>query len=794
MSLKTERKKLIEVALPLTAINRESEREKRNPFLKGHPRSLHQWWARRPLTSARALIFAQAVEDPSSRPELFPTTTEQEKERERLFGIVRELVKWENGDNERVLNAAREEIQRTWERARADRKGQDPEQRGMEASAGPVFHDPFAGGGALPLEAQRLGMVAHASDLNPVAVLINMAMIEIPPRFANQPPVHEGNRRGEPCRDELLIEREWKGAQGLAADVKHYGQWVRDEAKKRIGHLFPRVEITTDMVRERPDLKSYEGRDLQVLGWLWTRTVRSPNPAFRDVEVPLVSTWMLSTKKGKEAFIQPLVEGRDYRFQVSAGPPTDPIAAKRGTKSGGSGSAFLCLMSGAPMPFQYLRAEAKAGRMGTRLMAIVAKGSRGRVYLGPTDAAQSVARRAQPQWTPETHLPAKALGFRVQEYGMTMWRDLFTSRQLVALSTFSDLVGEAMQRIRHDAVNGGVSDDKRPLRDGGKGAQAYAEAVSVYLALALSTMSDYCNTITTWNLRNENVTHLFSKQAIQMTWDFVEASPLQGGLAFSAVSTKIADSLARIPVGPMGRSYQESCGNWSPGSRCPIVATDPPYYANVGYADLSDFFYAWLRRLLRPVFPNLFATLKVPKDEELVANPFRHGDKEGADRFFLDGMTTAMSRLAASGHGDYPIVIYYAARQGSRGRASEPAKTDWETFLEAVIRSGMRITGTWPVRTEREARSVALGTNALASSIILVCRRRRADVPLATRREFVRILRQEMPESLTRLQSGSVAPVDLAQAAIGPGMAAYTVMQVSSTQRAEASRWAKLWP
>ena len=384
------------------------------------------------------------------------------------------------------------------------------------------------------------------------------------------------------------------------------------------------------------------------------------------------------------------------------------------------------------------------------------------------------AGRARPCWRPELAQPKNPRWFSPPDYGLPTFGDLFTPRQLVALTTFSELVGDAMQLIKRDAVVAGLPDDDRPLGRGGTGARAYAEAVSVYLALAVSTMSDYCNTIDTWNIRNENVRNLFSKQAIQMTWDFAEASPLQGGLALSAVVMKIADSLSRLPTGLVGRSYQGSCGNWSPRSGPPIVATDPPYYANVGYADLSDFFYVWLRRVLKTIFPDVFATLMVPKDEELVANPYRHGGRKGADRFFLDGMTKAMGRLAANSHADYPIVIYYAARQADRARGSGRSKTDWETFLEAVIRSGLRITGTWPVRTEREARSVALGTNALASSIVLACRRRREDAQLATRREFVRMLRAEMPTSLVRLQSGNIAPVDLAQAAIGPGMAIYT--------------------
>ena len=420
----TNRKKLIEVALPLDAINAASAREK--SIRHGHPSTLHLWWARRPLATARSVIFAQMVDDPSAHPDLFPTEADQEKEREQLFRLIEELVKWENTTNEKVLERARKEIRKSWRRTCADHADHPRAAELFNPDKLPAFHDPFAGGGALPLEAQRLGLEAHASDLNPVAVLINKAMIEIPPKFAGQSPVNPASRE-----ERSLIEREWKGAQGLAEDVRYYGQWMRDEAKRRIGHLYPQVEITEEMVRERPDLERYKGRKLTVIAWLWARTVRSPNPAFADVEVPLAATFMLSTKKGKEAYVEPVIEGRGYRFVVKVGTPEDAEAAKAGTKAGGSGKPFLCLMSGTPMPFDYLRSEAKSGRMGARLMAIVAEGDRGRVYLTPTSEHEAVAEEAEPIWAPDTNLPERALGFRVQEYGMIMWRDLFTPRQLV---------------------------------------------------------------------------------------------------------------------------------------------------------------------------------------------------------------------------------------------------------------------------------------------------------------------------------------------------------------------------
>ncbi|MCY4571843.1 MAG: DUF1156 domain-containing protein, partial [Gemmatimonadetes bacterium] len=462
MPMSVARKKLIEVALPLDAINAASRREK--SIRHGHPSTLHLWWARRPLAAARAVIFAQMVDDPSAVPERFPTKEAQESERERLFRLLEQLVTWENTANHDLLAQARSEILWSWRRTCNDNVDHPRALELFNPDQLPAFHDPFAGGGALPLEAQRLGLEAYASDLNPVAVLINKAMIEIPPKFAGDPPVNTEVRSGRE-----LVTRQWKGAQGLAEDVRYYGNWMREEARRRIGHLYPEIEVTPEMVRERSDLRPYMGRKLTVIAWLWARTVRSPNPAFRDVEVPLASTWMLSTKKRKEAYVEPVIEGRGYRFRVKAERPVDLAAARRGTKSGGSGSQFLCMMSGVPMPFAYLRDEAKAGRMGSRLMAIVAQGDRSRIYLEPTPAVEEVARRAQPQQVPETRLPDRALGFRVQQYGMNRWRDLFTPRQLVALTTFSDLVGEATERIRHDAVAAGLPDDDRPLRDGGTG-------------------------------------------------------------------------------------------------------------------------------------------------------------------------------------------------------------------------------------------------------------------------------------------------------------------------------------
>jgi putative DNA methylase len=708
------------------------------------------------------------VDDPSAHPDLFPTEKAQEKERQRLFRIIEDLVLWENTTNETVLQRARDEIWQSWRYTCAENADHPRAKELFDRYKLPAFHDPFAGGGALPLEAQRLGLESYASDLNPVAVLINKAMIEIPPKFANKPPVNPEARD-----DKQLFKKAWKGAQGLAEDVRYYGKWMRDEAEKRIGHLYPKIVVTSEMAKERLDLKPYVGKKLTVIAWLWARTVKSPNPAFASVDVPLASTFMLSPKAGKEVYIEPVIEGGDYSFKVKVGKPKDAEAAKNGTKLA-RGANFKCVMSGTPISGDYIKAEGKAGHMGAKLMAIITEGERGRVYLPPSDAMEAIAYQAKPEWKPETPIAPDPRALWTPPYGLTTFADLFTSRQLLALTTFSDLVQEARERVKSDALAAGLHDDGKSLDAGGIAAIAYAEAVSVLLALALDKLTDYSNTICTWNPSNQNIGHLFTKQAIPMAWDFPETSPLSGGLSFDLIAEGIARTIEVLPANSHGRAFQKDCSRLELETNPPIFSTDPPYYDNVGYADLSDFFYVWLRRSLKPVFPDLFATLAVPKAEELVATPYRHGNKEKAEAFFLDGMTQAMHRLAEQAHPAFPVTIYYAFKQSESDGAKGTVSTGWETFLEAVILAGFALTGTWPMRTERETRSTGLGTNALASSIILVCRARAADAPTTTRREFITALKSELPVALAHLQRGNIAPVDLAQAAIGPGMAVYT--------------------
>lgn len=760
-------KKLIEVALPLKAINEASVRE--SYIYRGNPSAMHKWWAQRPLAAARAVIFAQMVDDPSSHPERFPTEEARDSERQRLFSLIEQLIIWENTANESLLAQAREEIWESWRITSAENRRSEVPKELFDPEKLPPFYDPFAGGGSLPLEAQRLGLESHASDLNPIAVLVSKAIVDIPRKFAGQSPVNSASRT-----DRRLTEREWKGAQGLAEDIRFYGGLIRADAEKRIGHLYPKIEVTREMAKGRRDLEPLVGCTLTVIAWLWVRTVKSPNPAFADVDVPLASTFILSTRAGKNAYVEPVTDGKGYHFKVRSGRSADKTATS-GTKLS-RGANFRCLMSGTPISEDHIRSEFRAKRADARLMAIVAESQRGRVYLSPTPEAEELARNAKPEWKPDVEMNQDSKDLLSgRGYGFKYWHELFTPRQLVALTTFSDLVLEIRERVKRDAMAAGLEKDNQSLANGGSGAQAYADAVATYTAFSLSKVADYNCSLVPWYTKEDRPGHLFSKQAIPMVWDYVELNPFSeiGGSLVASINI-IAEALDGCSLnGDPGEVKQHDAVSLKTNSLA-IFCTDPPYYDNIAYADLSDFFYVWLRHSLKSVFPDLFATLAVPKAEELVATPYRHGGKERAEAFFLAGMTEAMRRLAEQAHPAFPVTIFYAFKQSESESDSGTASTGWETFLDAVIRAGLAITGTWPIRTERGSRSVGIGTNSLASSIVLVCRPRLATSPTATRREFLSTLRAELPEALIHLQHGNIAPVDLAQAAIGPGMAVYT--------------------
>ena len=1037
----TYRKKLIEVALPLEAINREAAREK--SIRHGHPSTLHLWWARRPLAACRAVLFASLVDDPSecvaellkdltkrkaaerelkARKKLWDEQTAllekaqaagifapppgpepkleeiiAELERERLFRIIEELVKWKNSNNEAILFKARYEIARSI----ADNLGMTVEEKPkavqefLSKHAPPVY-DPFCGGGSIPLEAQRLGLEAHASDLNPVPVLITKALIEIPPKFSGQPPVNPESREKSPgtppslaasaskhkqwfsrnylphldqpglvqsitfrlhdsvpanvvdewkaelkisektglkdpklaelrekiaayedaghgqchlknapiaelienallhfdgeryrllawcvmpnhvhvlietwvrwplagvvhswksftaseanknlgrtgafwfreyhdrfirddrhlaavvhyieqnpvkaglvkdacawkwssaskkegaSRDEKEASRDagaprmmalpgtWTGAAGLAEDIRYYGKWMRDEAEKRIGHLYPKVAVVQEKngsfrhaTLEEIKNRASNIQHLTVIAWLWARTVASPNPVAKGAHVPLVRSFWLSTKTGKKAWVKPIVDQRTmtYQFEICTGNGE----SRAGTVNRNGG---VCLLTGSPMPLDYIRTEGKAGRLGTRLMAIVAEGPSGRVYLPPCKEHECIAQGAQPQHTPETDLPKQALGFRVQNYGMTKHRHLFTNRQLVALTALCGLIGEARSNL---------------LKDSG-GDEGYANAVTTYLAFALSKGADYWSALCSWHSSGEKMRNTFGRQALPFVWDFADCNLFSDSTGnWMACINWVWKVVEALPASGQAKVGQKSADAIEQTKRF-IFSTDPPYYDNVPYADLSDFFYVWLRRSLQMIYPQLLDTVLVPKAEELIAEPFRHGGKEGAQLFFERGMTRVFERMSGTSDPRFPTTIYYAFKQAeddpgnadfqsasdedaARDGGDHRVSTGWETFLQGLIDAGWQIDGTWPMRTELGNRMRNLASNALASSIVLVCRVRPKDAGMASRRDFLAALKKELPDALRHLQRGNIAPVDLAQAAIGPGMAVFS--------------------
>lgn len=738
--MSTPKRKLIEVGIPLKVINEESAREK--SIRHGHPSTLHLWWARRPLAAARAVLFAQLVDDPSSHPDKFPTEEEITAERARLHKLIEKLVVWENSNDEKLLAQAHDEIM-------ASTDGNPP----------PIL-DPFAGGGTIPLEAQRLGLEAHASDLNPVAVLINKALIEIPPKFAGQPPVSPEVGRSQ-------LAHPWPRATGLAEDVRRYGQWMRDEAEKRIGHLYPKATLS-------------DGSQATVIAWIWARTITCPNPAC-GIAMPLVRSWWLGKKKGKEAYVVPTVVGSKVHFAIGHDPKSAPTKDNDGTVSGRTGAT--CIGCGAHVGAEEVHAQLDvASPPPPVLLATVCAGNRTRIYCAPDQAqidAASLARVPASALRDESgSLAAETRGTfasnaQGRRYGFFAFADYFTDRQLVAVDTFSDLVTEARERILLDALAAGIPEGGR-LEVGGTGAAAYADAVATYLGLVISRLTDYQCSLTTWasNPQMEILRNLFARQAIPMAWDFAEGNMFADS---SGTHVRMTDAVSRaidqLPATNDGDVTQLDAQS-APAAGY-LISTDPPYYDNITYSDLSDFFYVWLRRSLQSIHPNLLSTMLVPKAEELVANPYRHGGKDGAHEFFEEGFREVFRRAREASLPDYPITVYYAFKQAETADGGE-ASTGWETLLEGMIRSGWSVTATWPLRSERGGRMISVGTNALASSILLALRPRPEDAPRTDRRRFIATLKAELPTALKELQQGAIAPVDMPQAAIGPGMAVFS--------------------
>jgi putative DNA methylase len=762
----TPKKKLIEVALPLDAINAASAREK--SIRHGHPSTLHLWWARRPLAACRALLFASLVDDPSSRPDLYSTVEEEEKKRQELFRLIEELVKWENSNDERVLKAARREI--------------------LLSTDGnlPSVYDPFCGGGSIPLEAQRLGLEAHASDLNPVSVLITKALIELPPKYAGRPPMNPEAQnasvlgsaargsKGVLTKKQVVDLSTWKGAAGLAEDIRYYGRCMSAEAQKLVGNLYPKLHVvrTVNGTYRRATPQEEDENKVQevtVIAWLWARTVASPNPAAKGAHVPLVRSFKLCTKPKRKCWLDPVVNANDmtYRFDIRTG--EGEARAATVSRNGG-----ICLLTGSPMPLDYIRSEGRAGRMGARLMAIVVEGPNCRAYLPATQADEALAYSANPHGVPDTDLPTGKLGFRVQNYGMVKHRQLFTSRQLAALTSFQKVIPSVREEARRGCEKQFPSKAE---------ADAYVDAIITYLGLTVSKLANRLSALCFWDPGGEKIQQVFARQAITINWDFVEGNPFSDSSGnFLGQLDYTLEVLRQQSFSTPGYVQQHDAAQAFEHSANAVFSTDPPYYDNVPYSDLSDFFYVWLRPILRDIYPELFSSMLTPKVAELVADSFRHGGAEQAQSFFEKGFRNAFLNMRQTMSEDYPLTVFYAFKQAEVGAeendgnnevSQNQASTGWETMLEGLFHAGFSIDGTWPIRTELTG-NLKRNWNALASSIVIVCRPRPQDARIASRSEFLRVLRGELPEALRQLQKGNIAPVDLAQAAIGPGMAVYT--------------------
>lgn len=719
--LTTYKPKLIEVALPLATINAEASREK--SIRHGHPSTLHLWWARRPLAAARAVIWASLVDDPSGDPTM--SEEEQQSERTRLFELLERLVKWENSNDPDVLAEATAEILRCY------------------PDGPPPVLDPFGGGGAIPLEAQRLGLQALSGDLNPVAVLIQKAMIEIPPRFSGRRPVSP----------DLNVDlSSWSRAQGLAADIGAYGRWMREEAHKRIGDLYP-------------DVVGPGGDRLTPIAWIWARTVESPDPTWNG-HVPLVASWTLADKRGKQkVWIRPAIDRSSQEISyevVVGGEPTFERSVQRGEAT--------CIATGAAIPGAYIKAAGQAGELKSQLMAIVAEGSRERIYCEPTSADAAAAACERPSHLPSGRMSDHPQYMGTPRYGLDEWWRLFTDRQLVALTTFGDLLEAVHGRVLVDALAAGMASDDVALRDGGSGARAYADAVVTYLAFAVDKCADYWSTACSWHNTGEKMRNTFGRQAIPMTWDFAECNPFSSSTGnWTAMVDWVRKAVEHLPATTPGSVVQRDARARVAESQGAMISTDPPYYDSVPYSDISDFFYVWLRKNLGGIWPDECATLLTPKSDELVADVRRYGSREGASEHFESGMAELMSAVAQAQSDDAPATIYYAYKA-----TESNGSTGWSTFLQAVLDAGLQVMATWPMRTELANRMRGIGANALASSIVLVCRPRNVAAPLASRGEFIGALREELPEAVRVLQSGNIAPVDIAQSTIGPGIKVFS--------------------
>lgn len=739
------RRKLIEVSLPLNTISIESADEKSIKHRPGHPSTLHTWWARRPLTACRAVLFASLVDDPADCADEFPTEADQDAERERLHQILRNISRWENtdereSDNATLMNAARFEVARSLARSRREPVPTDPDEvlkYLSDEETGVTVYDPFSGGGSIPLEAQRLGLNAVGSDLNPIAVLITKATIELPVPSIDNRPVNPASSPSLPSSSQSEYEDDqiWRGYAGLASDIRYYGERIRDEAFKRIGHFYPTVSLD-------------DGTEGSVVAWLWANTVPCSNPAC-GIDMPLIRNFRVSQNKNRPRWTTPSFD-RDHNaitFEV-----TESKTGIKFAQTAGRGGA-VCLACETSTNLEYVRNQALNGNMRQQLIAIAADGKRQREFLSPIESHEQIAFEPKPPHRPEGSLPLKAISISTRAYGLTEWHQLMTDRQLNTLCTFAEVLDEVVNEIE----SAGATPE-------------YVNVMRTYLALAVGRLAHYNSRLCRW--RADSVAGLFGRQAVPMVWDFAESNPFcRKAQNWIAQVEWVAKFVERLPShASRGTAFQADAANSEYIGNGPVIVTDPPYYDNIGYADISDYFYIWHNLMLGDTYPDLFVGRQTPKSDEIVAGPMFDEPKERFERL----MGKVLDRIKSSCSDEFPSSVFYAYMQKETVN-NGVAATGWETFLAAVTGAGLRVVGTWPVRTEDRGRLNALAGNTLASSVVLVTRRRDENAPIATRQQFISELEETLPIELDRLTlQNNIAPVDLAQAAIGPGMEIYT--------------------
>jgi putative DNA methylase len=676
------------------------------------------------------VIWASLVDDPSSSPKLFPTLESQARERKRLLELLERLSKWEATSDVSILAEAQKEIDKCF------------------PSGAPAVLDPFGGGGAIPLEGARLGLDVITGDLNPVAVCLQRAALQVPQQFYGLSPINPGSRGGQAWFD---------GFTGFADDFRHYSSWMIEEAWKSLKNSYSTSSTIS------PDGK-------KVVAWIWVRTVVSPDPSWAKV-VPLVGSWILVKKGGKpKVWVVPVVDEVEKKISykiVTSGDVPDP------TFKGGKG---VCVATGATIDSDYIKSEGVKGRLGQSLIAIAIDGPSGRIYHEANEADLAVANPGASPWVPIGKMAVHPQYMGTPRYGLDEWWKLFTPRQLYSLTTLHDLLPQVKKKILDDYDR--PDSDDRGLAIGGNGRQAYAEALVFYLVLALGKFTEMSTSICRWEPIAQCPRTIFARQSISMLMDFAESNPFGG----SSGSLKVVvDGIHRvllsgnIPFVEKGKIEinQRDAATQCENSNNYFVSCDPPYYDNVPYSDLSDFFYVWMKKSLSEIWPDEFSTLLTPKMEELVADYVRFGSKENAKNHFELGLSKVFAAAAKNATKEVPVTIFYAFR-ATENNDDGVTSTGWETFLNSVIGAGYSISATWPIRTENASRSRAQGANALATSVVLVCRVRSSDAPLATRGQFLEELRSELPKALTILQSENIAPVDLQQAAIGPGIGVFS--------------------